>query len=326
MNENRMKNLIIGILFISTSIFGQEFNYDIHNTSLAEYVNLEGKLKSERIPTTSNHISFGGNAQPIKFLRKEKVIPDLTAFYFFKKTDSTMSYVLYEWDVSNFEKQDNNQKSEKFENALIAKFKELKKNISKDFGHPITKSNYSNLADYEQESFFEENSTWKPNDSTEIELYTVASNHYEKRGAITINPTHRIRLYIRNKTKKEETPIPKLDAKKLSELEVIKADFFKALKAKDLPKSKEYLSDLILEKVTDEQINILIDKINFEKETELIYSGIQIGLNGSIFTILQYKYSDDNSSPPSEMIKLIFDDKDKVVGIQPIKMQSKITD
>jgi len=47
-----MKNLIIGILFISTSVFGQEFNFDIHNTSLAEYVNMEEKLGSERIPTT----------------------------------------------------------------------------------------------------------------------------------------------------------------------------------------------------------------------------------------------------------------------------------
>ena len=83
------------------------------------------------------------------------------------------------------------------------------------------------------------------------------------------------------------------------------------------------MSDLILEKVTDEQINVLIDNINFEKEIELIYSGIQMGFNGRIFILLQYKYSDDYSDPPNEMIKLIFDDKDKIVGIQPIKTQKK---
>lgn len=27
--------------------------------------------------------------------------------------------------------------------------------------------------------------------------------------------------------------------------------------------------------------------------------------------------------PPSEVIKLIFDDKDKVIGIQPIKLQTQ---
>jgi DNA-binding Lrp family transcriptional regulator len=321
-----MKNLIIGILFISTSVFGQEFNFDIHNTSLTEYMKMEENLGSEKIPTTSNHVSFGGNAQPIKYLRKEKVIPDLTAFYFFKKADSTMSYVLYEWDVSNFEKQYNNQKSEKFQEALIAKYKGLKKEISNEFGQPKVKKNYSNISRLDSINTFVESSTWNPNDSTEIEMYATVSNYYEKKGAITINQVHRIRLYIRNQSKEKEKEIPKLDENKLAELERIKTDFFTALKAKDLPKSKEFLSDLILEKVTDEQINTLIDNINFDKQTELIYSGVQMGFNGSMFTLLQYKYSDDNSSPPSEMIKLIFDDKDKVVGIQPIKMQSKITD
>ena len=97
----------------------------------------------------------------------------------------------------------------------------------------------------------------------------------------------------------------------------------KVLKSKDLTKSKEYLSDIIKEKVTDEQLTLLIENIDFERKTELIYSGIQMGFNGSMFTLLQYKYSDDSSSPPNEMIKLIFDDKDKVVGIQPIKLQGK---
>ena len=319
-----MKKLIIGVLFISTSVFGQELNFDIHNTSLDEYLKMEERLGSERIPTTSNHVSFGGNAQPIKYLRKEKVIPDLTAFYFFKKTDSTMSYVLYEWDVSNFEKQNNNQKSEKFQNALIAKYKGLKKDISNDFGQPEVKKNYSNISRLDSINTFVESSTWKPNDSTEIEMYATVSNYYEKKGAITINPVHRIRLYIRNQSKEKE--IPKLDEKRLAELAKIKHDLFNALKARDLPKSKEFLSDLILEKVTDEQINMLIDSINFEKQTELIYSGVQMGFNGDMYTLLQYKYSDESSNPPNEMIKLIFDDKDKIVGIQPIKLQNKITD
>ena len=321
-----MKYTIIGILFISTSVFGQEFNFDIHNTSLTEYLKMEESLGSEQIPTTSNHVSFSGEAQPIKFLRKEKVIPDLTAFYFFKKADSTMSYVLYEWDVSNFEKQDNNQKSEKFQKALIAKYKGLKKEIINEFGQPEVKKNYSNISRLDSINTFVESSTWKPNDSTEIEMYTTVSNYYEKKGAMTINPVHRIRLYIKNQSKEKEKEVPKLDEKKLAELEKIKSDFFTALKAKDLPKSKEFLSDLILEKVTDEQINMLIDSINFDKQTELIYSGIQMGFDGSMFTLLQYKYSDDISSPPSEMIKLIFDDKDKVIGIQPVKMQRKLTD
>jgi len=73
-----MRNLFtFGLLFIGITVFGQEFGFDIHNTSLDEYIKMEEKLGSERIPTTSNHISFSGDAQPIKFKRKEKKISDL---------------------------------------------------------------------------------------------------------------------------------------------------------------------------------------------------------------------------------------------------------
>lgn len=316
-----MKKIIIGILFVSTSAFSQEFNFDIHKTTLTEYLKIEEQLGSERIPTNSNYVSFGGEAQPIKYLRKEKIIPDLTAYYFFKEKDSTMSYILYEWDVSNFEKQDNNQKSNNFQKALIAKYKKLKEGISIDFGQPEVKKNYSNISRLDSINTFVESSMWKPNDSTEIELYATVSNYYEKNGSVTINPVYRIRFYIKNLSKKNEIELPKLDDKRLTELELIKNDFFKSLKNRDLQESKSFLSELILGMVTDEQINLLIDNINFEKETELIYSGMQMGLDSSTFTLLQYKYSDDNSNSPKELISLTFDDKNKVVGIQPIKLQ-----
>jgi len=320
-----MRNIFILVfLFIGITVFGQEFEFDIHNTSLDEYIQMEENLGSERIPTTSNHVSFSGDAQPIKFKRKENEISDLISYYYFKEKDSTMSFVLYEWDVSNFEKKDNNQKSEKYQKAFISKYKKLKENISIEFGEPKIKRNYSNISRLDSINTFEESSTWKPNDSTEIEMYVTVSNYYEKKGAMTINPVHRIRLYIRNQSKKDEKTVPKLDDKKLSELENIKTDFFKVLRTKNFAKSKEYLSDIIKEKVTDEQLNLLIDNIDFETETELIYSGIQIGTDGSMFTLLLFKYSDDSSSPPNEMIKLIFDEKDKIVGIQPIKLQEKV--
>lgn len=324
MKKTLRTTFTLGFLLIGITVFGQDFGFDIHNISLNEYVQMEENLKSERIPTTSNHVSFSGDAQPIKFKRTEKKIADLITYYYFKEKDSTMSSVLYEWDVSNFEKKDNNQKPKKYQKAFISKYKELKESISSEFGEPKTKRNYSNISQLDSINTFVESSTWKPNDSTEIEMYATVSNYYEKKGAMTINPVHRIRLYIKNQSQEKAKEIPKLDEKKLSELENIKNDFFKVLKSKDLTKSKDYLSDIIKEKVTDEQLNLLIDNIDFERKTELIYSGIQMGFNGSMFTLLQYKYSDDSSSPPNEMIKLIFNDKDKVVGIQPIKMQGKI--
>jgi hypothetical protein len=79
---------------------------------------------------------------------------------------------------------------------------------------------------------------------------------------------------------------------------------------------------MIVDEVTDEQLNVLISEIEFDREIELIYSVIQMAMNGKAFAMLQYKYKDDQNSPPKEMIKVIFDDKNKVVGIQPMKMQN----
>ena len=109
----------------------------------------------------------------------------------------------------------------------------------------------------------------------------------------------------------------------------------KNLKKKNKPKieesglvnlSRTFLSSLIIENVTDAQLNILIDNWDFEKETKLIYSGIQVGLDGKIFTMLNFQYKDDISEPVKEILKIIFDDKDKVVGIQPIKLQGKTSE
>ena len=79
---------------------------------------------------------------------------------------------------------------------------------------------------------------------------------------------------------------------------------------------------MIFDQVTDEQLKALISGIDFVRELELVYSGIQMAMNGKAFAMLQYKYNDDQNSPPKEMIKVIFDDKNKIVGIQPMKMQN----
>lgn len=310
-------------LIIGFAVFGQEYGFDIHNISLNEYIEMEEKLGSEQISSNSNHTSFSGDAQPILFKRTEKIIPDLVAYHFFKEIDSTMSYVRYEWDASRNRDAKNLdvKQSKKFIKAFIKKFIELENSITNLYGIPKVDGNLPNLNNVNTEDVYEKTSIWKPNDSTEIKLYTIQSNLYEKRGAITKSPTHRIRLYVRN-LKKDEKVFEKLDEKKLDSLVKLSKSFLQKLDSKKLEKSKEYLSDLIRDNVTDEQLKTLTAEIDFEKEIELFYSGVQMGLDGSIFTLLQYKYVDDKESPPKEMIKVIFDDKNKIVGIQPMKMQN----
>lgn len=322
MKKTLRKKLIFGILLIGITVYGQEFNFDIHNTTLNEYLEMERNLGSEQIPNIRNHVS-AEKAQLIKFKRKQKIISDLVGYYYFKKKDSTMSYIRYEWNESllSLKANTNEKKSKKYQKALIRKFNELEKMITDIYGEPISKGDLSDLsiANDDIKGGLKKNVKWFPNDSTEIGMYVNVSNYYEKRGMVTTAPTHRIRLHIRN-TKKEERITPKLTEARLDRLNRISKKFIALLKEEDFEKSKHYLSEMIIEQVTDEQLKALISGIDFNREFELVYSGIQIGINGKAFAMLQYKYEDDQSIPPKEMIKVIFDDKNKIVGIHPLKM------
>ena len=319
--------ITLGFLLVGISVFGQEFIFDIHNTSLDDYIKLEERLGSERKENISNNISFTGDAQPVVFIRKEKIIPNLRANYFFKKTDSTMSYIRYDWDESFYKNTGNleSQKPLSFQRALRKKSLQIEKEITKIYGKPETEGSLSDLSKVEMRKGVSKTNIWKPNDSLEIEMFTTISNFYEKRGMVTTAPTHRIRLYITN-TKKEKKIEPKLSQQRLDTLKMISSDFIKNLDNKDFNKSKAFLSTLIIENVTDEQLNSLIENWDFKKDTELIYSGIEIGLDGQFFTMLDFKYKDDITKPPKEILKIIFDDKDKIIGIQPIKLQGKVKD
>jgi biopolymer transport protein ExbD len=49
--------------------------------------------------------------------------------------------------------------------------------------------------------------------------------------------------------------------------------------------------------------------------------GAQMGLDGSNYLMLQYKYKSDDNNPPKELIKATFDEKNKITGIQPVQRQ-----
>jgi hypothetical protein len=100
MKKTLRRRITFGFLLIGITVFGQEFEFDICNTSLTEYLKIEKDFGSEQISNIRNHVSYDGNAQPIKFKRKQKVISDLVAYYYFQEKDSLMSHILYEWDES----------------------------------------------------------------------------------------------------------------------------------------------------------------------------------------------------------------------------------
>ncbi len=190
--------LLILLIFQFNQTFSQEIITEIQGKKIDYFVNIEKKLKSELFDTNQNYMSMDNSAQPFIYKRKEKNNPDLLVHYSFSKKDSIINEVLYEWDIYNFEKNDNNVKSEKFNKALIEKYKILLKTLTDKYGKSKNEGNLDNFKNIETDIGLKRNDNWKPNDSLEIEMYTAISNYYKKEGFVTTNPTHRIRLYIKN--------------------------------------------------------------------------------------------------------------------------------
>jgi len=317
-----MNRAILTFVLLSTTIisFSQEFLLDIHKNKLSDFVAFEQNLGSKRLENSSNYISQQGVAQPIQFRREQKGLPDLFAYYFFYQKDSTINYVLYEWD-------DNNSNGHKpipkksFEEIklFIDKYKELHSLLYAAYGKSKTNGDLNDLSKIETGDFRKED-TWDMVDSSKIELSIVLSNKYEKNGAVTISRTYRIRLYITDISEKtNENKVIKPDEAKIKELDLLFKTFLTALKNKNFEQAKLNLSSSVANQVTVEQLENLRENLKFYDSPIIYLTGMQMGFDGSNYLMVQYKYKSDFNDPPKDLIKVIFDDKNKIIGVQPTK-------
>jgi hypothetical protein len=310
-----------GIL-ISIFARSQTLELDTHKKKLSDFLKLETTLGSERLENKSQFISESGVAQPIQFRRKEKDIPDLIVYYFYFRNDSAIDYIRYEWDDSDSkEPEKRSKKTPKEINAFIDKYNDLFSQISKAFGKSESEGNLTDLSKIETGDF-QKQDVWKPDDSTKIDLSIYLSSKYESNGPVSDVPAYRIRLYCYNLTKpKNESSLQKPDEKKVKELDSVLTVFMSHLKNDDLEKARLSLPSSAAGKVTNEQLEKLRQNIKFEDPLLVYFSGIQMALDGSSYLILQYKYASDNNHPPKELIKVIFNDKNEILGIQPSMRQ-----
>jgi hypothetical protein len=312
--------LAFGYILINSFAYSQTVELDTHHKKLAAFLSLEHSLGSVRLENKSNYISLPGVAQPVKFGRKEEDIPDLVVYYFYYTNDSSIDYILYEWDAENVKGyQDTAKKSPKEINAFIAKYNGLFHQISQTFGKSESSGSLTDLSKIETGDFSKED-VWKPDDSTKIDLSLVLSSKYEVRGPTTSIATYRIRLYDFNLSKKPgETGLQKPDENKIKELDSVAQAFLFNLKNNDLGKARSALSPLVAGHVSDEQLEKLRQNVKLDQALVVYFSGIQMGLDGSQMLMLQYKYEADNSSPPGELVRVLFDEKGKILGIRPTK-------
>jgi hypothetical protein len=301
-------------------VFAQKnlIELDIHDKKVSYFINLEKKMGGAKFNTGQNYISGGQVAQPEIFTRTEKNIPDLLVYYTFFKTDSTISEILYEWDVKNFDPKDNNQQSIEFEKNLILKYNQVVDFVSKKYGKSKSEGDLNDLNLINVSKGLQRNDTWQPNDSLKIYSYIDISNFYKKDKFVTVNPTHKIRVYVYNL--KEEKSL-KLNPTQIKSLDTTFKEFLTLLSADSFEEIKKLFSSKIVKTATNDVLKQVKENLKLEKKLELYMNGMQILQDGNSYPMLQYKYSDDTSSPPKEYIMVLFDDENKILGLRPMKRQ-----
>jgi len=306
---------------ITVSGYTQDLQVNPHKYHLSELLDYEKRIGGEKIDPGSNYIVDKSKAQPVVFKHTDSKLPDLLTYYFSYKKDGKIDYILYEWSENKFDHtKTNNGRPIQESLDFIEKYKSIYQQISSSDGKSEHSGDLNGMAEIATGKYLIHD-TWKPDDSTEVELNLTLSNYYKATANFTIEPTYRIRLYVRNQTKQIAEKLPAITQSKLDSAYLTVNSFITNLSEKRIDGAKMYLSDIILKSVTDAQLDAVFQQIKKDK-LAVWMSGFQLALDGSQYLMVQYKYISDNNSPPTDIIKVIFDDKGKIVALQPLKVKN----
>lgn len=126
-----------------------------------------------------------------------------------------------------------------------------------------------------------------------------------------------IDLKVEN-NKKTDTPLD-LSKKQIELYNGRFSQFIVALKASDRKKMESLLSENAKKQVTEAVYKKLSSDINSSKKMEIIRTGYKPLINGNNYPMIQYKYADDKSEDPKEIITAVFENDGKILGIKPFK-------
>ena len=196
-NTISMQKVLLFFFSVFAVCTGNAQKFDTNSHKLQFFTNLEQTLKSKKFITQTEYISSPGIAQPVIYRRKETLLPDLLCYYFYYIRDSSIAYVLYEWDEQNFSKQEPSIKSDKEIKSFISKYNNIYSDIISKFGQSITGGDKLIVSAVKKGITKIDN--WKLENGTKIQLYITLSSLKEKNLDFETTPTYRIRLYIYNK-------------------------------------------------------------------------------------------------------------------------------
>ncbi|MGH1516705.1 peptidylprolyl isomerase [Chryseobacterium sp. JK1] len=93
--------------------------------------------------------------------------------------------------------------------------------------------------------------------------------------------------------------------------------FITALKSSDRKTMESLLAPKAKELVTDVVYKKLSADIDFKKTLVLLKSGYKSTMDGKVYPMIIYKYSDDQSAAPENIVTAVFENDGKILGIKP---------
>ncbi len=118
-----------------------------------------------------------------------------------------------------------------------------------------------------------------------------------------------IDLKVEN-NKKTDTPLD-LSKKQVELYNGRFSQFIMALKSSDRKKDGELLSENAKKQCNRSGLQKLSSDINSNKKMEIIRTGYKPLINGNNYPMIQYKYADDKSDEPKEVITAVFENDGK---------------
>jgi hypothetical protein len=305
------------------SAFSQTWLPETPGKTAGYFINIEEKLGSTPIKK-GLYIGKSGLAQPIYFRRKESGFPDLMITYYFYKSDSVIDNIEYNWNEINFKETINyeGRKSPADMIPYLKKYQDIYSDIQARYGEGKMEGNLDTVAMASDQFKLERTAKWQLKDSSRLELTIYLSNKYVVSGNMSVYPQYSISLTITNPSRPDNGPDEsQLSDKKIHELDSTYKMFLMDIQKNDIDSARTKLSPLIANKVSNAQFIELKKILHLNESSVVFMSGMQIFMDGSTGLMLQYKYESGKGTPPTDLIKVIFDQKGKILSIQPFKRQ-----
>jgi hypothetical protein len=310
------------LLIFSLSAFTQTWMLETRGKTIGYFIHVEDKLGSAAFKYRYSYIGKSGLAQPIQYRRKENNVPDLLVTYYFYRSDSVIDNIEYNWNETQF--RDTFDSKDRKSPAEIApylkKFKEIYSGIRAQYGEGKMKGNMDTSGIASDQFRLENEVRWQLKDSSKLTLSIYLSNKYMVSGNTYSYPQYHITLTVENPLRPNESSEEvRLSDEKIHALDSTYQLFLSDMKKNEIDSARTKLSPLLKNKVSNTQLIELRKNLRLDESSVVFMSGMQFFMDGSKGIMLQYKYESDKETPPVEMVKVLFDDSGKILGIRPSK-------